>query len=294
MLGETAAIITAILWSITPIAFTEASIRVGPIYVNITRMFFALIFLMITMIVIGINVNLSLYQIGNLIISGLAGLVVGDTFLLKAYRLIGARISMLIMSIVPPISATLAFFFLDEKISFFGIVGIFITIAGIGIVVLQRQEKPSSHYKIDYTGIFYAMIGALGQAVGLIFAKFAFNAGEINGFLAGFTRIFSAVIIFYPLAVLTKRYNQPIKVFRENKKGLLFTIIGSVFGPYLGITFSLIAISHTKVGVASTIMATVPIIMLPLVRLYYKEKLTRVSIAGAILAVGGIAILFLN
>ena len=80
----------------------------------------------------------------------------------------------------------------------------------------------------------------------------------------------------------------------KDKRALLFTAIGSVIGPYLGITFSMIAISHAKVGIASTLMATVPIIMIPMIRFYYKEKLSWISIVGAVVAVSGIAILFLN
>ena len=79
----------------------------------------------------------------------------------------------------------------------------------------------------------------------------------------------------------------------NDKRALMFTAIGSVIGPYLGITFSMVAISHAKVGIASTIMATVPIIMLPMIRYYYKEKLSWVSIIGACIAVSGISILFL-
>ena len=293
MLGELAALITAILWSMTSIAFSEASIRVGAMYVNVTRLFFAVAFLSVTIFIISAPINLSINQIGFLIVSGFIGLIFGDTFLFKAYRSIGARLSMLVMSSAPAIAALLAFFFLNEKISIVGILGIVITIVGIAIVVLQREEKPTSKYKVDYTGIFYAFLGSIGQAVGLIFAKFAFNEGEINGFVATFVRVLSALLILYPAAHFTKRYITPIKVFKENRKGLSFTVLGSVIGPFLGITFSLISISNTKVGIASTIMATVPILMLPIVRFYYKEKLSWFSILGAFIAVTGTAILFL-
>lgn len=294
MLGELAALITAILWSMTSIAFSEASNRVGSMYVNVTRLFFAVAYLSVTIIIINVPINLSIYQIGFLVVSGFIGLIFGDTFLFKAYRSIGARLSMLVMSSAPAIAAVLAFFFLNEKISIVGILGIFITIVGIALVVLQREEKPTSKYKVDYTGIFYAFLGAIGQAVGLIFAKFAFNDGEINGFVATLVRVLSALLILYPAAHFTKRYITPIKVFKENKKGLYYTILGSVIGPFLGITFSLISISYTKVGIASTIMATVPILMLPIVRFYYKEKLSWVSILGAFIAVAGTAVLFLT
>jgi len=294
LLGEIAALVTALLWSGTSIVFTEASVRVGPIYVNVTRMFMALVYLTITLLIMNVKIDLSFNQVGNLAISGFAGLIIGDTFLFKAYRSIGARRSMLIMALVPPFSALMAFFFLGERLSFLGVFGILITVSGIALVILKREEKPTSNYKIDNTGIFYALIGAAGQAVGLIFAKHAFNEGEISGFLASFVRIASAVIIIYPLALFTNRYKNPIRVYMNDKRALLFTAIGSVIGPYLGITFSMISISHAKVGIAATIMATVPIIMLPMVRYYYKEKLSWISIFGAVAAVSGIAILLLR
>ncbi len=294
MLGEVTALITACLWSMSSIAFTEASIRVGPMYVNVTRMLIALLLLSVTLMFLSVKIDLSSNQIWNLTISGFAGLVIGDTFLFKAFKNIGARLSMLVMALVPPVSALLAFLFLGESLSLLGVIGITITVSGIALVIFKREERPSSNYKIDYSGIFYAFIGALGQAVGLIFAKQAFNENEINGFLASFVRIASAVVIIYPIVIVTKRFKEPVKVFMKDKKGFLFTLIGAVFGPYLGITFSLISISHTKVGIASTIMATVPILMLPLVYFYYKEKLSWISIIGAFVAVSGVAIIFLR
>lgn len=294
MIGELAALITALLWSGTSIAFTEASIRVGSFYVNITRLIFAMICLAVTILLFQIDIHLSSKQIINLILSGIIGLVIGDTFLFRAFQNIGARLSMLIMALAPGLSALLAFIFLDERIPLLGILGMFITIIGISIVVMHRQEKPASDYKIDYVGIFYAVMGAIGQAGGLIFAKFALYEADINGFVAAFIRISSAVIFIYPLFLFAKKIRNPFSVFKNNKSALIYTIIGSVIGPFLGITFSLIAISHTSVGIASTLMSTVPIIMLPIVRFYYKEKLSWISILGAFLAVGGIALLFLR
>jgi len=294
MIGEIAALITALLWSGTSIVFTEASVRVGSFYVNVARLIIAMFCLALTVLIFQIEINLSASQILNLILSGIIGLVIGDTFLFKAFQNIGARLSMLIMASVPGISAILAFIFLGEKISFTGIIGMLITILGISIVVLNRQEKPSSDYKIDYIGIFYAFMGAVGQAVGLIFAKNAFNESDINGFLAAFIRISSSVIFMYPLFVFITKIKNPFSIFRNNKVALTYTLIGSVIGPFFGITFSLISVAHTKVGIASTLMSTVPIIMLPLVKFYYKEKLTWIAIIGAFLAVGGVAMLFLK
>ena len=93
---------------------------------------------------------------------------------------------------------------------------------------------------------------------------------------------------------LTKRYKNPVKLYKENPKALSSTIIGTILGPYLGITFSLVAIANTKVGIAATLMSTMPIIMLPYVRYVYKERLSWRAIAGAFIAVAGVTILFIR
>ncbi len=293
-LGEIAALLTAFFWSATAIVFTEASILVGSLYVNVTRLILAAVFLIFTMILFQLNWTASTNQIFNLVLSGFAGLVIGDTFLFKSFQYIGARLSMLIMALVPAMSAVLAYVFLGERISFLGVAGICLTIFGIAVVVLRREERSSSRYTVNAAGIFYALIGAAGQAVGLIFAKQAFNEGEINGFLAALIRIFSSVIFVYPLTLMANKMVNPFGIFKGKKKAFVYTLIGSIVGPYLGITFSLISVAHAQVGVASTLMATVPIIMLPMVRYYYKEELSWVSITGAFIAVGGITILFLR
>jgi drug/metabolite transporter (DMT)-like permease len=134
----------------------------------------------------------------------------------------------------------------------------------------------------------------LGQAGGLIFAKAAFNEGEINGFVATFFRSAASVIVLFPIVLLTHRYKNPIKVFSNDLKALNSTILGTILGPYLGVTFSLIAVEHTKVGIAATLMSTMPIIMLPISRYFYKEKLSWQAVIGAVLAVAGVSILFLK
>ena len=291
-LGELCALLTAVLWSGTSLAFSAAAEKIGSLQLNINRMIFASVFLISTIFLMGYKFDLTSSQFTNLIISGIIGLVIGDSFLFKSYQMIGARISMLLMALSPALSAILAFIFLNETISFLGIIGILITISGIALVVLERNAN--SKYKITTLGIIYGILGAMGQAGGLIFAKFAFNEGHITGFIATFIRVFSSVIIFLPIMMLLRKYKNPYKLFSKDKSALGVTLIGTILGPFLGITFSLIAVENTKVGIAATLMSTMPIIMLPMVKYIYKEKLTWRAITGAVIAVLGVGLIFLR
>lgn len=293
-IGEISGLITALLWSFTAIAFSDATERIGSVQLNINRLILASIFLLLTILIFNIDHNLSSSQLMNLAISGIIGLVIGDSFLFRAYQHIGPRLSILLMAFAPILSAILAYFFLGERIVPLGIVGMLITISGIFMVILERNEVPAVKYKISKIGFFMGFMAALGQAGGLIFAKLAFDEAPINGFTATFIRTTSSVIVFLPLLIIARNYKNPITLYKSNIKALKSTVAGTIVGPFLGITFSLISVSHTKVGIASTLMSTMPVIMLPLVKYYYKEKLSWVAVTGAFVTVAGIAMLFLR
>jgi drug/metabolite transporter (DMT)-like permease len=294
ILGEISGLVTAILWSGSSMAFTNAAETIGSIQLNINRMIIACAFLFLTILIAGLSYQLTESQIIFLSLSGAVGLIFGDSFLFAAYRHVGARIGMLVMSLSPAMSALFAYFFLDEKLSLIAVTGIIITILGIGLVVLERSEISAAKYKISKIGIFYALMGALGQAGGLVLAKFAFNEGDINGFVATFVRVFSATVLMFIILLFVRGYKNPIKIYKANPGAFASTVLGTILGPYLGITTSLIAIKYTKVGIAATLMATVPIVMLPLVKFIYKEDLNWRATVGAFITVAGVAILFLR
>ena len=145
--GELSALLTAFLWSGTAMLLASASQSVGSFQVNITRLILAEGYLFLFIAAFHLDTNLSSSQVLNLSISGAIGLSLGDTFLFKAFEEIGARISMLIMSLAPAIAAVIAFFVLDEHLSALGVCGMAITVAGIVIVVLER--KPSHPRRRD-------------------------------------------------------------------------------------------------------------------------------------------------
>ena len=122
----------------------------------------------------------------------------------------------------------------------------------------------------------------------------AFTEGHITGFVATFIRVFSSVIIMLPILLLLNKYKNPFRIFGNNKSAFGTTLLGTILGPFLGITFSLIAVENTKVGIAATLMSTMPIIMLPMVKYIYKEKLSWRAITGAVIAVAGVALIFLR
>jgi drug/metabolite transporter (DMT)-like permease len=291
-LGELSALLTAGLWTGSALVFTAATVRAGSLGVNVTRLLLAAVYLGVFIVLMGFDVRATAAQILLLSVSGIIGFAFGDSFLFRAFRDVGPRITMLIMSTAPAIAAILAYILLDETLSSWGIAGILVTLGGIAIVVLERNEGDDT--PLEWQGILYAVLAATGQGVGLIFAKMAFVQGEMNGFVATLVRVLAALVVMVPIGISAARTSDTFRVLRTDRGALGLTAVGAVLGPFLGVSFSLIAVAHTNVGIAATIMATVPILMLPPIHFLYKEKLSWKAIGGAVVAVAGVAILFLR
>jgi drug/metabolite transporter (DMT)-like permease len=287
-LGEVSALVTAALWSGSAMVFSAATLRAGSFPVNVARLLLAALYLAILVPFFGLH--LSGVQILFLAVSGLIGLVFGDTFLFLAFRELGPRITMLIMSTSPAFATLLAYLVLGEIVSAYGVAGMAVTLAGVAIVVLERGG--GARGPVAWRGIRNAALAAVGQGGGLLFAKLAFREGEINAFVATFVRILASLVIMLPLGVAAARRSDAFRILIDDRRSLGLTALGALLGPFLGISFSLVAVAHTNVGVAATIMATVPILMLPLVRFVQRERLSWRAVAGAVLAVAGVAMLF--
>ena len=293
-LGEIAGLTTAICWSLTSIVFTIASRRIGALQVNLYRLPAAIFLLGITYFLFWGNLNVSGDVVFWLAASGVVGLAIGDTFLFQAMVIIGARLSMILMALAPPMAALLAYLFLGEIISPIGIAGIAITIAGVIWVVAERTPDPGGiKRRISLKGVLWGILAALGQAVGLILAKKGLNS-DIHALLATLIRMLGATAILWPITLLSRKVKNPIRIFSNDRSAIKYMILGIIFGPYLGVTLSLVSVKYTQTGIAATLMSTVPVIMIPMVIAIEKEKVSRRAILGATIAVTGIAILFLR
>jgi drug/metabolite transporter (DMT)-like permease len=292
--GEFAALMTAIFWTVTSLSFETASHKIGTIAVNVLRLVIGLIFLSTyTFIKRGLILPTDA-TFDNwiwLVLSGLVGFVFGDLFLFKSYTIIGSRFSMLIMTLVPPITAFFSFVIIGERLTIFHGLGMVLTFAGISMAIFSRSgqgEKLS--LKLSPKGILYAFGGAVGQALGLVLSKLGLK--DYDPFAATQIRIIAGIIGYAALVTILFRWGNVSRAI-HNKGGMALTTLGAFFGPFLGVSFSLIAVKYTEAGVASTIMALVPVfIILPAVILY-KEKVTLTEMLGAFVSVGGVAIFFM-
>ncbi len=297
-LGEIAALLTALCWTVTAMAFESAGKRVGALSLNLIRLLIGLVFLVIyNAIFNGVVIPVATsYQWFWLVLSGLVGFVLGDLFLFRAFIMIGARISMLIMALVPPMTALIGWITLGEVLSGIEFLGMGVTMSGILIVMLSRRKPGSAESpkkgKLGpvVLGALLAFGGAIGQATGLVLSKKGMQ--DMDPFAATQIRIMAGVIGFLLVISLFKRWQKVFDALKD-LKAMKFMTLGSFTGPFLGVSFSLMAVQHTDTGVAATLMALTPVMIIPAAILLNKEKIQVMEIVGAIVTVGGVALFFL-
>jgi drug/metabolite transporter (DMT)-like permease len=293
-IGEFAALLTAIFWTVTSLAFESASHKIGSIAVNIIRLIIGFAFLSIFNLIWRgyiLPVDASIENWLWLSLSGLVGFVFGDLFLFKSYTMIGSRFSMLIMTMVPPITAFFSFIILGERLTLFHYLGMTLTFSGIAMAIFSRSAKGEKlSLKLAPKGILYAFGGAVGQALGLVLSKFGMK--NYDPFAATQIRIIAGIFGYILLVTILTRWKM-VSNASHNKSGMILTSVGAFFGPFLGVSFSLIAIKYTEAGIASTIMALVPIFIILPAFVLFKQKVTLSEILGSIVSVGGVALFFL-
>jgi drug/metabolite transporter (DMT)-like permease len=292
--GEIAALATAVCWSFTAIFFSFSGRRIGSDVVNRSRLLFAFGYLLIAhRLLQGVffPTGVEPFRWGWLAVSSLLGLVWGDAFLFRAYVLVGPRLSMLMMSLVPIISTLFGRLLFGEMVTTLELAGIVLAVAGVAWVVTEGQADPHlTDPRLYWRGLAFALLGALGQVANLVTARYALvdNFPTISATLI---RILVAMVILWGLAAVR---GQVRHTFRQWRDGPAFRALlaGSTFGPFLGIWFSLIAVQNARLGIASTLMALPPIILIPLEYAIYRHRVSRRGAIGTIVAMAGVAMLF--
>jgi drug/metabolite transporter (DMT)-like permease len=291
--GELISLGTAFCWTFTVVGFESAGKRVGSIPVNIIRLIFGFILLGITLTFI--NGSFIPLHISNdawfwLSLSGFIGLVIGDLFLFQAFIDVGGRISLLIYSSTPIISAVLGLMFFNEVLGVQEIIGMIIALSAISFVIILKsngKEKIHPHIK---RGIIFAFLGAATQAIGLVFSKQ--GMGDYNAFAATQIRVITAIVGFVIYITIRKEWKSVKKAFSD-KKALSFIGLGSIFGPFLGVTSSIYALKYTSLGVSTTIAQLNVILIIPFSIILFKEKVNYKEIIAAVVALVGVSLLFI-
>lgn len=292
--GEFAALLTAIFWTITALAFEFAVKRVGTYTLNVIRLGFAFILLATYSYFrrgLLLPIDASQHALLWLSLSGIVGFLLGDMFLFRSFAIIGSRIAMLIMTMVPIFTTIFSWFLLNEILSIKALSGMCLVVGGIFLTIWSKKNYDNK-FRLQYplNGLIFAFLGAIGQAGGLVLSKF--GMGNYDPFASTHIRIMAGFIGFVLIITILRKWKF-VKTTFSNKPVMAGISIGSVFGPFLGVSFSLIAVQFTHAGIAATLMSIVPILIIPPAIIFFKQNVSLKEIIGAFICIGGVTLFFL-
>ena len=302
-IGELISIGVAFSWTATALLSEFGSKRLGNLTLNVLRMGLALLFSMVMFWVVQgspLPFGGTIEAYGWMLLSGLVGYVIGDFCLFQCYIIIGSRYGQLFMTLAPPSAALMAWATLGQEMNGMSIVAMLVTLVGISISVLGRGEHHKVSLKLPLNGVLYAIAAALCQGIGLVLSKIGMDHYQTAAipewlvpFSANFFRCVAGIIGFGILLYLREGV-APLREALHDRKGMAAATATTIFGPFMGVGFSLMAVQYTEAGIASTLMALTPIIIILPSYWLFHQKITWKAVVGAIISVIGVSLFFLG
>ncbi|NUQ65383.1 MAG: DMT family transporter [Pirellulales bacterium] len=294
-LGALAAVATALLWTLSSMAWTSAGREIGALACSFLR----LIVTIAVMELFGyatrgawLPVNSDPQAWVALGISGFFGFFVCDLLLFESFLLIGPRLSLLIHSLSPPMSALISAFYLGDRLEPIHWLGMAVTLSGVVWVVLERPDSSEEPHERPHflRGVAMALTATISASVGYVLAKQ--GMGNCDPVDATLIRILGAMTGYVLLLTLLWRWPR-IWQAAQHRRAMLTVCVGAVIGPFLGVTLCMVALRYSPVGVAVTIISTMPVLILPFAIIVHKEKVTSRAAVGALVSVAGVVLLVL-
>ena len=307
-LGEILSLIVAFCWTATALAADEASHRIGAMSVNVIRLLLGSVFLgLILWLTTG--TPYPAYADGKawlwLALSALVGYLFGDWCLFNSYLVIGARFGQLFMTLAPVMAAISAWALLGETLSLRSILAMAVTLSGIAISILSRDKDHHIRSTLPLKGILLGIGAGTGQGVGLVLSKIGmqhysaaippdapammetmmpFAATMIRALIGGFS---------FLLVMTLSRQSHMLRAALKEKKGMRYTVLTTLFGPVLGVSLSLMAVRYANAGIASTLMALTPVLIILPYALIHKQRVRARELIGVAVSMTGVALFFL-
>ncbi len=291
-LGEIAALFAACLWAVASVVYGKLGARIPPLQLNLIKGIIAIALFVFTILIRGeIFPSIAALPMCLLLLSGAIGIGLGDTGFFTTINSLGARRALLMQTLTAPITAVLGLIFLQEKLNILAWCGILLTIFGVAWVVTERTTDVKHISTAEFRrGIGFGLLTAIAGAIGAVLSRSAFAANtEINPLWAALLRL-SAGILILLIWGLCRQHSFRLSNLRDSRI-ILGTLFAAFCGTYLGIWLQQTAIKFTSVGIASTLLQTSPIFVIPFAILM-KEKVSIRAVLGVFISMTGIGLLF--
>ena len=307
-LGEIISLVVAVSWTLTALFADKASHRLGSMTANVLRLSLAIVFLGL-LLWVTVGHPYPVYASGQawwwLALSALVGYVFGDWCLFNCYLSIGARFGQLFMTLAPPMAAIAGWAILGETLTWKALVAMVVTLSGIAISILSRGEGLHVKLTLPFKGVLLGLGAGLGQGGGLVLSKVGMQhyassvpadapalMAQMLPFASTLIRAVIGAVGFLCLMALQKDLPR-LRTAVNDRVGMRYTLIMTLFGPVLGVSLSLMAVHYTGAGIASTLMALTPVFILFPYAIIYKQRIKLREILGVAVSMTGVALFVL-
>lgn len=319
--GEFIALFVAVSWTVTALFAEVASKRMGSLPLNVVRMTMSLTLLVLTLW-LTMGVPWPRYADGStwlwLLVSGVVGYVIGDYCLMQGYIYIGSRFGQLFMTLSAPTAALTGRLLLGEQMRPLAIVGMVVTLSGIALSILAKPKDGHLQTKLPRKGVFFAAVAGICQGFGLVLSKIGLQHYDAALAAAGLSdRLvpdgallplplylsvpFAATMIratmglvgfFLLLRLFDKGWRSKLGHAVHDRRTMWCVLGATVFGPFVGVSASLLATQYTSAGIAQTLFALTPILIIAPAAWLFHQRVTLREVIGAVVSVAGVCLFF--
>jgi drug/metabolite transporter (DMT)-like permease len=288
--GELAALGAALIWAIASFFYLGLGKQMPPLVLNLIKSGIAIGLIWLTLLPCSNSVSqISGLSLGLLLLSGAIGIGFGDTAFFASLNCLGARRSLLMESLSPPLAALLAAGFLGERLSLQVWVGISLTVGGVAWVVAERTPEAVQGEFRPLRGVGFGLLAALGQAGGAVLSRAALANTTVSPLWSTLIRLMAGVLLLFLLILPQRQFWASFQPLRSPRfLGVL--VATSFFGTYLAIWLQQTALKYTATGIAQALTSTSPLFVIP-IALLLKERVSLRAILGVLIALGGIWLL---
>jgi len=290
-IGIIAALSAAFLWALSSTVYGLLGLKIPPLHLNLYKGLIAIALIIITLIIQNeLNFSLQPSTLIWLLISGAIGIGLGDTAYFYALKHLGPRKTLLLETLSPPLAGGLAWIYLGETLTIQAWCGMLLVILGVAWVISEKNQNSYNPQARQKLGIIWGIIAAMSQASAAVISRYALVESGIAPLPSTLIRLIGGTMIILPMLFFftpKQKLNSQEKITVKICVILVITAFGST---YLGIWLQQTALKYAQTGIATTLLATSPLFILPIAKLR-GEKISFRAILGVIIALIGITIL---
>jgi drug/metabolite transporter (DMT)-like permease len=290
--GEASALCAAFFWALATVLYARVGEQVSALRLNLLKNVIAAAMLLATLQagdallpILGSTSGILFF------LSGAVGIGIGDTAYFAALRYIGARRSLLLLVLSPSLTAMFALIFLGEFLPPGAWLGIGVTGVGVAWVITERVAGLKGQPDHTVRGVIFGLVAVMGQSIGAILARMVFLETEASPLAGALFRLSGGLAVVLIALPFDRGVSGGKSVDRLRASSWVVLLFAVLIGTYLGIWLQQISLKYSAAGIAQALFSTSPLFVLPLAALT-GERISWRAICGALMAVGGVVLLF--